>query len=217
MKRQLTLTLAVTAVSAMMMAAPRPFRQLVPTRTKTVAEHSVPGFHTAVAQPAPGEAARARKSSARYSGMAELRKDIELRGCVVASASFSYVPGLYTVPTTAGGSFEMVAPDVMADYGGWNDGSGKYYAASVMDWGMGFVSPELYVYDTNTWEQIDYIQGEYSILATDCAEDPTTGSVYGCYYDDNYEFLTWAKADYPSGMSQPIRTLGDGEKMFGVA
>ena len=217
MKRQLTLTLAVTAVSAMMMAAPRPFRQLVPTRTKTVAAHSVPGFHTAVAQPAPGEAARARKSRARYSGMAELRKDIELRGCVVASASFSYVPGLYTVPTTAGGSFEMVAPDVMADYGGWNDGSGKYYAASVMDWGMGFVSPELYVYDTNTWEQIDYIQGEYSILATDCAEDPTTGSVYGCYYDDNYEFLTWAKADYPSGLSQPIRTLGDGEKMFGVA
>ena len=58
---------------------------------------------------------------------------------------------------------------------------------SIYDYGMGFVIPELYVYNTESWQEEDYIDCEFSILGTDNATDPTTGDVYGCYYDENYE------------------------------
>lgn len=193
----------------------RALRPIVPTRP-TAAAKAIDGLTSAPE--------RLRRKSLQVNGprkaarATQLSADLKLRGSVVSTWSFMRFPGLYYIPTTADGSFEEVpGAAIIAEYGAWDDGNGLYYMAGVQDWGMGFVIPELYVYDSNTWEEADYLECEYSIIGTDNATDPTTGDVYGCYYDADFENLTWAKADYPAGLSNSIRTLDENERVFGVA
>ncbi len=196
---------------------PRPRNQIVPSRARHAAVHTpVQGLQTV-----PQTLTNPRQSVAKapLRPAAAVDKSLDLRGCVLASANFmSFVPGLYNVPLDAEGQFELVTSAFAAEYGSYNDGNGKYYVPSVLDYGMGFVIPELYVYDTGNWDaEPEYIECGYSILGTDNATDPTTGMVYGCFYDEDYENLTWGRADFPSGMSTTIKTLTAEERMFGVA
>lgn len=193
----------------------RPFRQLIPSRSprKAAADmlKTAPQHPVVLRNNAPKNNAPVRRS-------VKLSDGLQLQGSVISSSDFSFVPGLYTVPLTAGGSFEMIGSGISVEYAGYDDGNGKYYVASIQDWGMGFVIPELYIYSTETWEELEYAENvEFSILGTDNAIDPTDGSVYGCYYNNDYNKLTWAKADYAAGSSKAISTLADDERMFGVA
>ncbi len=195
----------------------KPFRQLVPTRSQAMRPARVKGLAGAPAQPLKA-LKRSTPRAAAAGDETMLSAGIQLKGCVVASSDMAFVQGLYTVPVTADGSFELIASGVVAEYGAYDDGAGRYYVPSVVDWGMGFVYPELYVYSTETWEEIDYISDcDFTILGTDNAVDPTSGSVYGCFYDEDYANLAWGKADYASGRSEIIKILGENEKMYGVA
>ena len=191
----------------------RPFTPLVPTRRHMQAS-SMQGLSTAPATPMrfAVPAAGKRKAPTR----SPLAENLELRGSVVSTYSFMHMPGYYKIPSTADGEFEQLG-DIQANYAAWDDGQGKMYVGGMQDWGMGFVIPELYVYSTDTWEEIDGLECDFTIIGTDNATDPTTGDVYGCYYDEDGANLTWAKADYPAGRSDAIRVLGEDERIFGVA
>jgi len=196
----------------------KPFRPLVPTRSRSLSGNSIPNLFGALENPMTAAKSSKPKARTASSRSVELTPGLKLRGSVLASANFmSFVPGVYDVPTTSDGSFELVTSNFVAEYGAYDDGDGHYYVAGLIDYGMGFTIPELYVYSTETWEQTDYLDCDFTILGVDNATDPTTGKVYGCYYDENYGNLAWAEADYPSGTSRTIKVLGEGEKMFGVA
>ncbi|MDE6806549.1 MAG: hypothetical protein K2J05_07055, partial [Muribaculaceae bacterium] len=150
----------------------------------------------------------------------QVAPDLKLRGSVVSTWSFMNFPGLYYVPCTPDGMFVPIdGADIVAEYGAYDDGKGRYYMGWLEDWGM-ISFPHLSVYNTETWEEFEWPDCDHSILCTDNAVDPTTGDVYGCFYHyDNAgePALAWAKADYPGGMSQALRMLDASEQMYGVA
>ena len=192
-------------------AKAKPFRPLMPVRPR-LEQSNAKGISSA---PAILLRKSAVKPTYNKAQSARISDGLQLRGSVVSTWSFRF-PGYYNVPCTPEGEFEQIG-SVVAEYGAWDDGNGKIYVAGMQDWGMGFVIPELYVYSTDTWDEIDYLDCDFTIIGTDNATDPVTGEVYGCFYDENYENLAWAKADYPSGRSQTIKTLTEDERMFGVA
>lgn len=233
MKKLITLALSAAVAVGQMSAVPaaagrqtmpparisadskaRPFRPLVPSRVHTQGARQK-DVTTAPAAPARYlmPSAQQRKAPARA---AQLSDGLELRGSIVSTYSFMHFTGYYKIPYTADGEFEQIAA-IEANYAAWDDGQGNMYVGGLQDWGMGFTIPELYVYSTDTWEETDYIDCDFTILGTDNATDPTTGDVYGCYYDATSENLTWAKADYPAGHSEAIRVLAEDEHMYGVA
>ena len=150
----------------------------------------------------------------------QVSPDLKLRGSVVSTWSFMNFPGLDYVPCTPDGMFVPIdGADIVAEYGAYDDGKGRYYMGWLEDWGM-ISFPHLSVYNTETWEEFEWPDCDHSILCTDNAVDPTTGDVYGCFYHyDNAgePALAWAKADYPGGMSQALRVLDASEQMYGVA
>ena len=161
--------------------------------------------------------APARRSAAPMRASA-ITEGLELRASVISSQNFMLDLGLYKVPTTEGGAFELIGYNVMAEYGGYDDGNGKFYLAGMVNWGMGYVIPYLDVYNTDTWELADPVdEADFSILCTDNAVDPTSGIVYGCYYDADGATLNWATANYAAGVSTSIKVLSEDEKMWGVA
>lgn len=179
------------------------------------------GFHTS----APGQFAKRlakapavavpKKAPARSAAITD---GITLRASMVSTWSFMRFPGLYNVPTTADGVFEEVGPNIIVEYGAYDDGAGNFYLPGVTDWGMGFTIPYLSVYDSTTWEyKYDVESADGSIMCTDNAVDPTSGRVYGCYHDAETGDLVWGIGDYTTGTSTAIRPLGEDEKMWGVA
>lgn len=192
----------------------RPFKPLVPVR-RHISDSGIRDISTAPSTPLRFKAPAVRQHNAAAKSSL-LTEGIELRGSVVSTYSFMHFPGYYKIPYTADGEFEQLGA-IEANYAAYDDGQGKMYVGGMQDWGMGFVIPELYVYSTDTWDEIDYLDCEFSILGTDNATDPVTGDVYGCYYDENGENLAWAKADYPGGRSETIRVLSEDERIFGVA
>lgn len=155
-----------------------------------------------------------------YAESGNVSPDLKLRGSVITTWSFINMPGLYYVPCSPEGVFEQIeGANVVAEYGAYDDGQGRYYVGWLEDWGV-ITFPHLTVYSTDTWEEIDWPDCDHSILCTDNATDPTTGDVYGCYYnydDSGNAMLAWAKADYKAGLSEPLRVLDESEHMFGVA
>lgn len=161
-------------------------------------------------------AAVPRKSApARANAITE---GLELRASVISSQNFMLDLGMYNVPTADSGTFNLLGYNVTVEYGGYDDGNGKFYLAGVVDYGMGFTVPYLDIYSTDTWEYAGSVdEADYSILCSDNAVDPTSGMVYGCYQDAETGERTWAMANYPAGVSTPIRTLSEEETMWGVA
>lgn len=186
-------------------------RQLLPDGFHT----SAPGHLTKRTASAP-KVAIPQKAPAQRS--AAISDGITLRASMVSTWSFMRFPGLYNVPTTPDGVFEEVGPNIIVQYGAYDDGAGNFYLAGVTDWGMGFTIPYLSVYDSNTWEfKYDVESADGSIMCTDNAVDPTSGRVYGCYHDAETGDLVWGIGDYTTGTSTAIRTLSADEKMWGVA
>ncbi|MDE5625811.1 MAG: hypothetical protein K2I61_05780, partial [Muribaculaceae bacterium] len=130
-----------------------------------------------------------------------------LRGNVVASSMGDFTPGVYNIPTTTGGAFEMVG--ALAGqylYGSVDNGEGLYYAVSYAVVMGIFEIITLDTYDTETWEKINTQYVSYDCMSQGCALDPISGDIYGVYYAIEGDALVskWAKADYANGTSIPI-------------
>ena len=130
-----------------------------------------------------------------------------LRGHMVASSSGELQPGVYDIPTTTGGAFEMVGPlGGQYLYGSVDNGDGLYYAVSYMNFMGMFEIITLDTYDAETWEKINTQNVSYDCMSQGCALDPVSGDIYGVYYAIEGDALVskWAKADYANGTSIPI-------------
>lgn len=132
---------------------------------------------------------------------------VNLRGVLIYSAAEDAEVGLYTIPTTAGGSFEQIAPfELGYSYGAVDNGAGLFYGVSYESFMGLFEFITLDIYDTNTWELLSSQDADYNVMSTGAALDPTSGDIYGVFFVSDGASLDtyWAKADYENLTSQPI-------------
>ena len=159
---------------------------------------------------------RAVKSATAASSRS-VASNIDLRAHVAFSTKWSQdAPGygMYTVPTADGSDFELIAP-METDYlnGAVDMGDGTFWGVNYFSfWGMDFIT--VAQYETEEWTITSSLDGQKSVVAFDTALDPSTGDVYGCFYNQDGSGIVWAKADYPSGTSVALGTLP--ELLYGV-
>lgn len=134
----------------------------------------------------------------------------DLRASVVYSEN-GLEGGLYKIPTSSDGNFELVTDGIEANYGGVVV-NGVYYATVYDD-----IKDSVHVisYDPETWEEIDTREAAVSFMAFDSAVDPVTGRVYGCFYNDGVDGFVFGYADYETLERVAIAPLS--EAFYGIA
>lgn len=125
--------------------------------------------------------------------------------------------GLYTFNTVPPVNFTKLAdgPDgpVGADGGGcYYDG--KYYAVTYAGF-MGLVLAEFCVYDTVTWQMEKYLPVAGGTVSSDMDFDPTTGYIYGAFYNDNFDGFVFGYVNPENGERTAICDLN--RIFFGVS
>lgn len=107
---------------------------------------------------------------------------------------------------------ELSTP-VTADGGGcYHDG--RYYAVEYAGF-MGLVLADFCVYDTETWEMLEYIPTTAGAVSVDMDYDVTTGFIYGCFYSDEWDHCVFGYIDPQTGMRTKISDLN--RIYFGIA
>lgn len=117
--------------------------------------------------------------------------------------------GIYTFKPKPPILFEKMpdGPDgpVAADGGGcYYDG--KYYGVTYAGF-MGMVLAEFCVYDTVTWQMEKYMPVAAGTVSTDMDYDATTGNIYGCFYNDNFDGFVFGYVDPSNGKRTEIAPL----------
>lgn len=133
-----------------------------------------------------------------------------LRGQVVYAASWPSVnapTGIYSVPVTNDGEFNLIASAPLFGGQGVDNGQGIFYGThTYTSFGMTFV--EIIAYDTDTWEQIGKPEASnYKMIATAVALDPSSLKIYGSYYSAEQNIFEWGEADYDNGERTSIATF----------
>ena len=159
---------------------------------------------------------RAVKSATAASSRS-VASNINLRAVMTFSADWSEdapAYGMYTVPASEGSQFDLVAPlETGYQYGPVDMGDGTFWGVDYISfWGMTFVTVSQL--ETDNWTVTGSQEGQMTIVAFDTALDPTSGDVYGCFYNEDGSGVIWGKADYPSGTSVVLGSLA--EPLFGV-
>ena len=133
----------------------RHFNPLLPTRAKQRGKSSKRLF-TPVQNPF--RRMVSKTGARRVNDVTTLKpsEGLSLRGSGICTWSFVKSPGLYYVPYTSDEEFIPIeGAAVVAEYGAYDDGQGRYYMAWLEDWGM-ISFPHLTVYSTDSWEEIDW-------------------------------------------------------------
>lgn len=134
---------------------------------------------------------------------------IDLRGCVVfsqAGGMESDIPGIFRFPSDASDDFSLIQGNIDCS-AGFAVADDFFYAVNYTSfWGM---IDKVFVetYDYYTWERISKEEVDQSFLSSCVATDPTTGIIYGSFYDEDtwqYEFGT---VDYASKERTSIMPL----------
>lgn len=135
-----------------------------------------------------------------------------MAGSVTTAESWPYDNppiGMYSLPGAPGESFKLLGEGPDATGGGVAI-DGKYYCVNYYTLG-GYAIANVYCYDMETWQQLSKGDGQTGLIATDVALDPTTGTVYGFFYNDDmtgYEFGTVNYESYIRTMICPLtRTM----------
>jgi hypothetical protein len=118
--------------------------------------------------------------------------------------------GIHQIPKTDSEDFVMYGNLGQKSTSGYDDGQGHYYSMYYITfWGLYFAY--VYVFDTETWQQIgESTSVSDGLIATDICYDQTTGKVYGCYFNDNLDGYVWGEGDYINGTRTAISgTLSD--------
>lgn len=124
----------------------------------------------------------------------------ELAGAVVYSSAWTQStakPGLYTIPTAEDEAFtpKFVNNQYVARGGGICVNSSYYYVSYQEISGSIYVY--VFEYDTETWEQKRWMSGTAeNIAASGMAVDPTTGTVYGFFYNSSLNGYNFGTIDF---------------------
>lgn len=147
-------------------------------------------------------------------GRRAVSQNVDLRGIVVYSDFVGN--GLYQVPKTSDGEFNLIGSVDRQYLYGLDNGEGRFYGGFVYSM-MGYNFPYMDIYDMSQWRKINSMRTEdFSIIATTAALDPVSGEVYGSYYQADGGSMVWARADYETLSSTPIAPLEEGLCAVGV-
>lgn len=142
--------------------------------------------------PAPYATSRSAKAIAK-APMSRVSASLNVYGTVIFEDTWTNYDnlGLYKVPVSSGGAFTSLFRTPYPVYS-FYDGEGKYYCMYELTYGSWVMGYDLYVYNTETYEQIGVIEfDDIALKATDVAYDPDSGRVYGFfsgnYYDNIYQ------------------------------
>ena len=209
MKRTLTFILVLSACLMSMASAERQGKALSPADAPAAADFD---FRSAP-WPSPlksgGRHILSVSGSAKQVRRAPGHAPSNLKGSILSSKSTTMGYGVYTVPQNDGMSFELIAPNVVAEYGGVKIGD-VYYTAQLVDY-YGNKLSRVQKWDMNAWEPLsDEFSNAFTILASDVAYDPVTGNVYGCYYNEDRLGFTFGIGDYDAKESEKICDLSVG-------
>lgn len=134
-------------------------------------------------------------------------------GNVIFSQNDMFKTGaMYKIPLTASGSLEYVGGDeIYANRGGVEVGD-RYMAHTAETNSYGVVTG-MYIrkLDTSFWDQkAKNSSVKVGTMATDVALDPTTNTVYGCFYNDDQSGYVLGKMDYSTYKRTAIADLTTG-------
>jgi hypothetical protein len=115
--------------------------------------------------------------------------------------------GFYKFKYNDGSSLESVfVSDDYVALGGAVYANNKVYFISYMSI-MGYVIAELEVCDFDTWDIEESIPVEIGSIARDMTYDPTTGNVYGCFYNDDGDGWVFGRMSLETGDRYVITDL----------
>lgn len=148
-------------------------------------------------------------------GSRGVSEELTLRGNIVSQVGWGSngKPGIYTIPANEGESLSLCF-EADLNGGGYDNNEGIYKGVSYFSlFGRYYVY--VYTYNSKTGESLGYKSGaEITIACADCAMDPTTGKVYGCYFNSYGTGYVWAEGDYDAGKSTKIADIATSSKMF---
>ncbi len=138
-----------------------------------------------------------------------------------ANVASEQLLGLYAFHPVPNIQFEELAS---YEQGVFNGGSGLvdnlwhgvYMDLSYVGWGIIFVYH--YAFDTESWElALEPVpQEDYSVIATETANDPKTGEVFGQFYSADLSSLEWGVIDYTTMTRTSIGTCERNYVALGV-
>lgn len=132
-------------------------------------------------------------------------ESLNIRGLLYKNLMWRDTPiGIYTVPTDGGDPEKLGAMDYDFANGLVDMGDGTLCAVYYKNFGRGSYR-YVYFYDTTTWEVVKYNNWpEMTAVSFGCALDPTSGEVYGVFFNQTGSGYNWAKADWDNWQSIPI-------------
>lgn len=144
---------------------------------------------------------------------------VELYGMVVYSDTWGENDthaGIYRIPTTVDGQFELVAEGPAGNYGGVPV-DGIYYVPDIMDFGF-MVFPLLSAYDMdNNYASVDAPSASMDLLSVySAAYNPNDGLAYGVFYNADGSAANFSKVDYPNATNTAISAATDAYAATGV-
>ncbi len=126
----------------------------------------------------------------------------KIYGCMIYNSTWTESDqpyGMYSFNYTDGSTITPVATgdDYVANGGGFY-ANGKFYFVDYMSF-MGYVIADLYVCDFETWTIEATIPVEIGAIARDMTYDPTTGNVYGCFFNDDGDGWVFGRLSIETG------------------
>jgi archaellum component FlaF (FlaF/FlaG flagellin family) len=137
----------------------------------------------------------------------EVAESVNLVGSVSYTDNYDMDFGVYKLPTNDEQDFVLYGPTNLRAMTGYEDGQGHYIAYYVENYYGTINASSIYIYDTTDWSLISSKDVPSNMQAFDIALDPTTGDVYGCYYNDALNGVVWGKGDYTNGQREAIADL----------
>ena len=134
-------------------------------------------------------------------------------GCVIFADSWTEdnAPvGIYSFPAQSNTILTPVALNSSLEAnGGGVYIDGKYYFTNYIEF-FGMVFAYYNIYNTETWEKEFSASVTPSSIARDITYDPTSGKVYGCFYTEAMDGVTFSSMDLETGATTKISDLALG-------
>lgn len=119
--------------------------------------------------------------------------------------------GAYSFPATGNTTLAPVAIDELINAnGGGVYVDGKYHFVNYITF-FDMIFAAYYVYNTETWEQEVELDTEPTSVGTDWTYDPSTGNVYGCFYNETLDGYLLGTLDLETAA---VKKVGDLSQMF---